>query len=379
MSFTRYLNLDSTYRNRVQYPLQSNFTVIASDSGNNLNALTAYDPVSDAYPIYPSPLLPTVAFAAGSTNLLPVLDVGADGTIPNFYIGYYLQDTTTGESRLITEYNLTAPIPTIPPNQVTGLSSPFPAGSAVPGNNFVIRKSLPLNSGLITGSTVNTVTLALTASSADQAYYGQFILFPTTNQVVKVTNYVGATRVATFIPAISPALAIGTFYEILAYTRDNSNRLYNIVTTRDMNCYEIELISLIMPNVLIGNTGGGTLVDLSYVYVTLENSQNMSSRFQNTLLTNNPNSRNCLFIVPIDDNLQLNTNIPFFNLDGGGCVQTINFCPDETLAIGVYLPNGELFRTFLPDNVSPLPPNPFLQITATFSMRRQPCHVAQSH
>ena len=50
MSNKRYLELDSTYRNRNQYPNPSNFTVLISQSGTR-DAASAYDPVCISAPI----------------------------------------------------------------------------------------------------------------------------------------------------------------------------------------------------------------------------------------------------------------------------------------------------------------------------------------
>ena len=49
MSNRRYLEIDSTYRNRKQYPNPSNFTVLIAQSGTR-DAMHAYDPVSLAAP-----------------------------------------------------------------------------------------------------------------------------------------------------------------------------------------------------------------------------------------------------------------------------------------------------------------------------------------
>ncbi len=50
MSNTRYLEIDSTYRNRMQYPNPSNFTVMISQTGTR-GAVDAYDPVCNSAPL----------------------------------------------------------------------------------------------------------------------------------------------------------------------------------------------------------------------------------------------------------------------------------------------------------------------------------------
>ena len=47
----KYLDIDSTYRNRNQYPNPGQFNIINSQKGQHLNLLTSVDPISLATPI----------------------------------------------------------------------------------------------------------------------------------------------------------------------------------------------------------------------------------------------------------------------------------------------------------------------------------------
>ena len=51
-------------------------------------------------------------------------------------------------------------------------------------------------------------------------------------------------------------------------------------------------------------------------------------------------------------------------------VQTIKFKPNDNLYFSIFLANGELYETILPEYYSPSPPNPASQISASFSIRR---------
>ena len=159
-------------------------------------------------------------------------------------------------------------------------------------------------------------------------------------------------------------------YEILQYTRDNAvpfTYTGSTVSQQSMVCYEIELIDLVLPNKTLKN--GGRIAFYPYVYVEFQNISSSSSGNTNIIYSNNPNSTRMLFRCPIDDipNPLLS---PFIKIDSDGAKQIIKFKPNDNLKFGVYLPNGELFETLLPEYYSPCAPNPFIQISALFSIKR---------
>ena len=61
---------------------------------------------------------------------------------------------------------------------------------------------------------------------------------------------------------------------------------------------------------------------------------------------------------------------PIFIKVGGGMSQTIKFKPNDTLLFSVTLPNGEILDTIVPEKFSPSQPEPRIQISALFSMKR---------
>ena len=130
-------------------------------------------------------------------------------------------------------------------------------------------------------------------------------------------------------------------------------------------CYDIELMYITLPNIFISNGSAGTLDDYPYFYVKLYNINSKPSATQ--MITNNPNSMEALFRIPMNINLLEQS---FFTLDTTNPSQTISFKPDDSLHFSVCLPNGEpiLFRDS--EWLSPGAPNPFLQISATFSLTR---------
>ena len=164
----------------------------------------------------------------------------------------------------------------------------------------------------------------------------------------------------------------GNFIQLLTFDRDNEQPLNytgSTVSQNQMVCYEIELISLILPNLPLDNTIGGLIAFYPYLYVELSNRTAPSAGTKGVLYSNNPNANRALFRVAVDD-----TPTPviskFIKVDGDGAVQTVKFKPNDNLYLRVYLQNGTLFKTQQNDTSPPSPPDPFVQISAEFSIKR---------
>ena len=160
--------------------------------------------------------------------------------------------------------------------------------------------------------------------------------------------------------------------EVLPFDHDNNHSLNytgSTVSQNQMVCYEIELLSLILPNLPLDNNIGGLIAFYPYLYVELVNVSSPSAGNAGIIYSNNPNARKALFRVNIDD-----TSTPliskFIKLDGDGSVQTIKFKPNDNLHFRVFLYNGDLFETDQQDTPPPLPVDFFVQISAEFGIRR---------
>ena len=169
-----------------------------------------------------------------------------------------------------------------------------------------------------------------------------------------------------------PYSLTGNSLELLSFSRDNETPLNytgSTVSQNQMVCYEIELISLILPNKPLDNTIGGLIAFYPYLYVELTNATAPSGGTPGIIYSNNPNAHKALFRVAIDD-----TPTPviskFIKVDGDGAVQTVKFKPNDNLHFRVYLQNGTLFATQEKDTAPPAEPDPFVQISAEFAIRR---------
>ena len=476
MSNRRYLEIDSTYRNRNQFPNPSNFEVLISQSGSR-NAINAYDPISESAPIKtwrpvdlqltggvilqqippPPPLVnnnineldefiisfsgPTIAskktdYYVGypiqiDTNIVKIttwdvlsynntmssfivtvnppltsfptvsdavtflpsindysigLFLVPDGYGANFYyVGYILHNETLNQYRPIISYDGTL--------KIGGLNLSVESGGPINTWNdthtYSIRDKMPRYIGALPASTTNTSS-SFVVDPNTSISVGDFIRFTTTtstndNKVCKVTSYTGVGNpgdpssippipvIPPYVVTINNNLNIpvnGDIYEVLQFTRDNFTPFSytgSLVSQQEMVCYEVELINLILPNKIL--YAGGRTAFYPYVYVELQNISGSSAGTYSVIYSNNPNSTRMLFRVAIND-IANPTISPFIKIDGGKMVQTIKFKPNDNFKFGVYLPDGQILQTVEYDTLSPVYPDPLLQISALFQMKR---------
>lgn len=367
----------------------------------------------------------TITDPSTSTKIyLPSLDLNGISLLmyDNAYDGYYIIDETLSTSlgyivsTKIIYYESSCQLATV--------DVPFPAGFQIT-DTFTLRQTLPQEKYIL--DTPNTANLNIFISSyyslplpgivmylpkgvgikSKNGYAGKYVyhaynenLIPNTipNPIVKSTVYGGgiyglyyikASQYDPFmdqvellisvdstndyngeqIPNYNPITMQGSAINIISYLKDNFNPLnYNgtMVSVNEAVCYEVELVSLIMPNLPL--ITGSRLVFYPFVYVELANISSPSGASNDIIYSNNPPSNRAMFISPVTD-----TNQPIsssFMKISSPMTQTVKFKPNDSLRFSVYLPDGRLFQTIQTDYLSPYPPNIRLQIEAIFSIRR---------
>ena len=159
-------------------------------------------------------------------------------------------------------------------------------------------------------------------------------------------------------------------YEVMQFSTDNvSPFVYSgsITSQNQPVGHEMTLNSLTLPNVPLSN--GGRIAYYPYVYVELENVSASGRNNNNLIYSNNPYTHKVMFKVPITD-LNHPRNSPFVKLTGNGMNQTVTFKQNDNVRVSVKLPSGKLFEAVSQDSDYGQAPNPFLQISFCFGMKR---------
>ena len=325
----------------------------------------------------------------------PYFFVPAGRIQKNAYTGYLLYNETLKQYRKIKDYDSTTHMISLNTEGTTSTSTGPITGWTV-SDNYSIRKQPPYLNTQYTpagGTTVNSVVINTLISTPNNYYknYSVRTIPGTSGEYYSYVNNIpenSATNVATNEERIinystynSPNTTLSfsnsfsatpTLVEILPFSYDNFNPFIytgSMVSQQDMVCYEVELLNLILPNDVLAVGEGGRIAFYPYVYVQISNVSSSNGRLSNIIYSNNPNAVRAIFRVPIDD--VINPLISaFIKVDGDGMVQTIKFKPNDNLYFSVFLSNGELYQTIIPENYSPSPPNPICQISASFGIRR---------
>lgn len=319
------------------------------------NNVFIYDPSDISIPTYP------IFFVPNGRNR------------ENAYSNYYLYNETLNDYRNIENYDVhthCALLKTTDLGPVTGWNL---------NHNYSLRKEKPFipltnaSNPTIVSSTLSSIELNYNIN----ADVNKFIrILPTVynynltgedNECRRITAYNSSTNTVTVFPPFSGIPTIGKKIEILNFSYDNLCPFVytgSLLSQQELVCYEIELLSLIIPSEILKVAEGGYITYYPYVYVELSNT--CSAGHRNIIYSNNPNATKMTFRVPMFD-IQ---DSPVFIKVGGGMSQTIKFKPNDTLLFSVTLPNGEILDTIVPEKFSPSQPEPRIQISALFSMRR---------
>jgi hypothetical protein len=376
----KYLDIDSTYRNRLDYPDPNSFVVRNSNSSNiSSNNLVTYNLPVYSFPIsqlYVAGVFTPLAFQNNGANNL-TLDTRETTSVPNFYAGYFLESispTTASPTTLqystvqygnIASYDDTT--------QTVVLTSNLTTATTVNGTNYIIRKNKPLFIGNI--SVINTAGSVFTITSSygsipndsNSVYYMRVRKSGTSsldNRIVQITvsssnqitlNSPLLLQVNDSIEIIGPGQNIITS---LRYASGGSQSIQG-------GDYELELLWLSVPNQILDVGYGGTLDRYPYIYCSLYTG--ITNTTQQVLYSNNPYTSKVIFKVPVNEYFG---DTSFITLKDSKAKQTIYFDPSQDLFFELTLPDGTVISFNEFDNMPPYPPNPFLQINLLVSMKK---------
>lgn len=291
--------------------------------------------------------------------------MGTDET--SDYIGYLLYNETLSEFRTINSYDNTTGLLTV--------DATAPVIGWLPTQNYSIRKQPPvLVSVAAAGSTNTQVVFGSGVGTVDNLYNGWFIRTPRKvydNNIVppqgeqrRIIAYDGGTLTATVTPAFTTT-TLGSEVELLQFSYDNMYPFpFRATLQQEIPTYSIRLNRLILPNRVLKVHGGGKTAFHNYVYVELASIDNPNNSI---IFSNNPNAVRALFTASIT-NIDDIDQSEYIVVDGDDITQTVRFRLDTNFKFRVSMPNGETFETVLNDNLSPLEPNPKVQIRALFEL-----------
>lgn len=343
--------------------------------------------------------------------------------VTNFPEGYLnggiirvLSGPAEGQFSTITSYDGTnTRIATLEPGFTQSIAEDNNYDIILPQEAKRIVKYVDYRDSAIGGSTTS-VNFPITNSSRDKhpfyqnGYYNDLFI-KVGSDIRKITNYnvirnsdgVVISAIATIDPtesAFSVPVAAGTAFTItsglieggsgqftyslsnqdayiLPYTYDNLFPFIN-ASGHSVNAhqwYELELLNLILPNQILDSGFGGTLSCYQYIYVEFENTNGSGISGNNNILSNNSNAVGMTFRATIDD-VPNPVNSKFIKIDGDGMTQIVRFDPQNNIKLSVYLSTGsnpherELLKFLPEENFSPNPPNPLIQISAMFSIKK---------
>lgn len=452
----KYLEIDSTYRNRGEFPNPTRFDLITAQSGTQITSSSSISPISLASPIVsyiPNDIDNLISgnvqasetnistsfivcfpvaqnankradyYRAVQANILvtisstttdigrvtieswdylntvsgedcfrvtfsPAIDaalipsitqfklvVATDYTLGNIFIPNGNAASQVYKDYLI--YNETQNLYTtvLAYDGANSLVSIDPQPTWVMTDTISLRKELPQEYGTFqVGSTTSSVVLDATANPVTGSLNGSFLRItqpgsPNLGQVCSISSYTGSPTFVATLSCVLPTTPIaGDTYEILSFTKDGYVPLnYTGTHTTQEVCYEIQLVNLILPNV--GVKSGGVMASYPYFYVEFQNYTTSNGGTTNVIYSNNPNSTRKLFRIPVSDISPASLN-SFLTLDKCYMAQMVRLTPYNSFKFGVYLPNGEPLELSIPDTVNPASPDPALQVSALFSLRK---------
>ena len=268
----------------------------------------------------------------------------------------------------------------------------FSTPTAPYGESRKITRYVALDSTMASNvaAAQSTFVLSSNASTTDSKYVGCYMTVAGGSTYL-ITAYTGSTRTGTisgtfpfphtagdavvirtaFLQtafSVDPVAGVGTNYEILQFSYDNFVPMAwneSVVSQQEAVLYEVKLLSLCLPNLVLDVQGGGRPCSYPCVYVRFDNA---NSGTKNAIMSNNPLSARQTFEVPVTDTTIIQ-NAQFIKLKCD-MVQYLRIRPCENLRFSVYLNTGELFKVEMAEDYGPLAPNYQTQITAMFSIRR---------
>lgn len=338
-------NIDYSSFNISSYPKIDIFLSVSTPSCSQNISLTQTNFISDIDEsiFYVTPKLP------GTFNELQI-NLSSYSTLGGRTLNMKLYDGPSTSSPLMFQQNVI--IPNIDP----------------PGVNFSIGiNSMPV----VRQNSVHTLTFIDVTGGSNNGATSIYGIVPTTKYSTNMDVYPRMRWIVpSYIITVNPPQNVDEFFansldniEFNTQAYDNASTIFMNKAPKNLPMCEIKLEEITLPYQLLKVGRGSYVNHYPYIYVKLYNEGEGSV---NVFSSNNPNSLTALFKIPC--RISGNITTDFVTLYGYE-YHDIKLRPDKSLRFVVTLPDGTILQNAKEDNFSPLFPNPFLQISASFSLR----------
>ena len=381
----KFMLIDSSYRDRAKYQHPCDFVIESEHVFTN----THVDPVVDSIPFITGTATPTTTTPT-TTTTFTLTDIDpAINTVKDYFKGSYFNLLTSTEPVQIKGWDT---IQTIPVLKTTTIPTPLLTAPSV----YFIRKKKPLiynesvSAATVTITTTTTTTVGTTVTTTTTTTTTSTIVIPhntllpvgngytnywistyngnniVTAKIVDVRDGTTGTAIATHtVLTIDPPLSTvsTTVVDIHSTVSENFRPIiYNMIPNNQTSDYEVKLVSLTIPNKYPVSSGyKGVIDNYPYLIVGLTN---VNSGNSTDIYSNNPNAIKSAFVCP-------NIGKPDLMWLEFSCAmtQTLKFRMGGDIRFTIKTPQGGILE-LAQDDASPNPPNPLLQVSAVFSVKK---------
>lgn len=373
----QYMFLDSSTRNRTEYKTPGEFVSVVKQSSD----ARPDDVVGVGYPLKVDIV---VSYTAGPPDRIVITTAVPASTDENIYLDHYIEiaDLTGVGSNPVVRGS--ARVIGFSASPITILYLSTPIAGVVAGDTIFIRQFAPTpqHRGYVvaTPSVTSSITAPANFSAVSADIIGMKLRIVQTlgTSYTTITAYNNTTKLITYSPALTVNPAVNDIFEVYNI-RDNYHGLSSpgSASTKNSVNYEISLEWLRVPrqNIFVTEPRNGdglptsttkTISEFPYLMIEFRNTSGSS---ENSIQTNNRNTRRAQFLIPVED-LGTNTTGKFFTFHGQSPIVN-RFNPLDMVKFGVYLPDGTPLQFSVNDDQTLLTePNPDVQIYALFKLKR---------
>lgn len=309
----------------------------------------------------------------------PLFFVPCSTPIENIFVGNYLYNESRNEYRVITYFDEISHLIIL--NNNTSTFTPVTSWTAQ--DNYCIRSSFP---SLISQTVLSTNPSRILLLNGPEflnifdgdflriraAEYGNNVVAPETESR-RIIKYDPITSIVNVDPPFSQNTTPTNVLEVLPFSYENSSSFIfgsgNELNVQ-MQYYEVELSSLVLPNIPLKSTNGGKIFQFPFLYVELRNISFVGSGNKNLIYSNNQFVPAATFRVSVP-NISDPGRVKFIMMKGDNNPQTLYFKPNDALELNIKLPDGQLFEPIQQEYFMPSSPNADIQISALFSLKKK--------